>query len=350
MERRGLVLSFKEVFTHATIFFNGGPLRLRQGETAEDARRRKTWDLLESWEPRVVGPRRRLIVAEAQGESTKSVSELLGEAITLSVAYRVMGVPFRYWNKRTYGAGVRHDFDATTTRGKVHAEARGRYQANNQPNAVKGALDKFDELAKTFPRTYYRMLAVVYNLRTSPDDISLPVDYDVLVVDPEDIGGPGSKTDRWRALARHYAEFFEFQGMRQVSSALRELARASNQELLLRVRERASLAALPTRRGPSPWGRSTVNVAGREYRGTFWDQAAVPWVLASASPDARSQPVFWGLDSEVIRALAFSDLPALDEMSAVAWDGELDGYSYSHADSGSLFACSLSGRAMMDHP
>jgi hypothetical protein len=350
MARVGLRLSFTEVFTHSTIFFRGKPARLRSGESLDDANRRRTWDVLENWEPRVEGVNRRLVVREAEGENTKTVSELLGEAIALSVAQRVLRVPFRYWNKRTYQKGTRHDFDAVARGKTVYAEARGRFNGNNNYNAVTGALRKFDALQSDSRRTFSRMIGVVYNLRTSADDQEFSVPHDVVVVDPRAPSRPPDPLDRWRSLAAHYSTFFAFQGMDRAARVLSRLVRLSDNALLEAVRSRSPTLPISTRREPNFWGRATIKVNSREYRGTFWMSSKVPAAISSATRQGEPRPVFWGLDSSVIQSLSVSALDEVDEMEASPWNGQLDGYAYSHADNGGLFAWSHSRRSLLNHP
>ena len=357
-EKDGLELNFTEVVTHGTVYFQNRVIRPRGGETVGDARRRKVGEMLEDWDPRVRSVKdgdQRLVVRRpmaGQGESTAPLSQLLGEAITLSVATRAFRVPFRRWVKRSYGVGNRHDFDANGKAGRVYAEARGRFEPASVTQAVDGINKKFEALAdaKTLQRRFSRMIGVVYALRTSANDARYAVP-DLTISDPEGADTRSDEVGRWRDLLRHYAAFFAFQGKQAVADELRRQARRSDKALHRSVREKARFLPEPPprRSGGDMWGRTTFDIDGEQYIGTIWEGGVVPVGPGRLIREPR-RPVFWGISRSVARALAAGTLDEDDNMQANRWSGALGPYGYSAADDGTAVAYELTGAPLVEHP
>lgn len=357
MQRDGLTLSFTETFTHATIYFRGRPVVRRAGESSKHAFRRKTWDLLEDWEPRVepapTGERRLVVNESPAGESTKTLSELLGEAMSLSVAKRVTGISFSRWSKKSYAKGTRHDFEGIGDRGKAFAEARGRFNGNNLDKAIEGVRDKFSELAKRRrARRIRSMIGVVYCLRTDPDDEQVPFSFDVEVVDPDEDAPAPRETEIWRALLAHYSTFFTFQAKRDVARALDALRLLTDRELERAVVERRPILEAPRERRPGGdlWGRTTFQIGADRYIGTIWRDRALPFRPGRIGERVAGKPVFWGIAREVAEALASCALDSLASLEAASITGQTGRYGYSYADDGTVFVFSMGDASVIDHP
>lgn len=350
-QNNGIETSLVTLLTQSTIFYKNRTIRRRSNETDDEARIRKQWQDIEDFHPRVEqgpdGVERLVVDTPKDGEESKPLSKLLGEAVTLHVAQEISGINHKFWTPRTYQKGVRHDLEATGKSGIVLAEARGRFNGNNLNLALGGIEKKFTAYfqGQAAP-TRTQAIGVVYCVRDSPDNTQVPFTHDVFVADPGEDGDVPSATARWRALAVHYTLVFRRQGMHRAADAIARLVLLDDRDLEATVRRRVEIGApvVPGRAQMSIWGRTTVSLPDDAYVGTFFRD------LSGFRRDDRSG-VFFGLQVEVINRLARCALDEIEEMSAAHWVGKLDGYEYVRPDDGTLYVRSgKDGRSVFEHP
>jgi hypothetical protein len=333
----GMRMSLLEVVRNGTLF-NSLRSVPRVGETEDLADIRRVVQLLEDWQPRVLsdshGNPRLIVNTSPNGETSKPVSELLGEAVGLQVGIFLSGVDFKFWSKRHYQAGVRHDFEAEGAFGRVIVETRGRFEANNCNQALDGIGRKFSNQTRRFSRS----IGTVYCPRTDPNDSQ----DDLTLADP--VGDvPADPLERRRRLLLHYAALLRLQGTTETASLLFRAAWLGSGEV--------TMPAPTFRPGGDQWGRASISVAGTRYWGTFWEGGSLPTIPIQPGSNRRTPgPTFFGIAFEVVNALARLDMPQLESSDIAQFRGALGSYAYLRSSDGLIMAYALDDTSILTHP
>jgi hypothetical protein len=262
------------------------------------ARMRYSWEDLRRIDPRPerVGRRKRLVVTDLNNSDANSAGScVLGNAIGVAIAKRVLRVSYAAFKRVDFSPTVRHDYEVVRNSRNVLVEVRGRFQGNGRSQALDGVAEKFAGI-ENFSRAFG---VLVY-----PDTRTSRTVPDCEIVDPVGAGGYLSQEARVRLVLGYYKSFFDGQRV-EIASVLGRLLEMPDNDLMVSLVQGVP-ALLPDLSRPIPmatFGRKSVYVSGVRYFGTDYEHWAPPPWHGAAHWAKEDGVLFWGISERVVRRL-----------------------------------------------
>lgn len=331
----GMDISISQLVAYSGMHFEGAV----PGNSAlglEREKIRSAWTMLKDWNPRAVLRRKdgvpKLVLDDRPNPNIKRwISELLGVGAGLTLAKAVFGRPYRFWHPN--GHGVMDYVTHGSSGGQLRVEVRGRF--NRQ--GMKAARN--DIVRKIKPGSSFENEAgIIFCPRSTPNTRA----PDFFVMDPPGKGTPAGPHAQHRSLLRHYAPFFELQGLADVAARLRTIARFNEKAFMAFLREGDPEIARMV------WKRTSFFIAGKRFAGTVWSEVPIPFFRPPESEETGY--FFWGIDVEVAQCLAEGDLDRVIEMPVDEQYGELGDGRLFLLDDATVLTWFGSMREVLDHP
>ena len=348
-EKNGITLKFSDVLTNGAIH-TAMKIKVQDNEDAEKARIRTLWERIEPWDPKIKtnkSSKRRLIIDKPEnGEQSREISQILGECIGITAISDLTEIEPQNWTSKYYKKGVYHDFESNSSKGKVLAEVRGRYNGNNEKLTIRKTSEKFVKLLKNKQiekHSYNKGIGLIYNLRSDSNDDDVKFKSDVILVDPgRNVKGESEET--YRSILHYYSAFFEVQNKHKVSKFLLSLADNDNPFL---NKQKLPLPSFH-RAGGDIWGRTTILINNHYFIGTVWEK--IPGFIFSKIFNWNQPVLFWGIPLELCSNLSTNNYRALLSMKISPWAGMKDGYYYSMNKAGLMIVIAKNIKHFLNHP